>query len=225
MRQSTSLALDWNRTGRLLSFLLAATSIACLLSEMYGLCPMRRFTLWIFGPSCALLIFIGLWDAIRGAGRLARQLTVGAIAGLMASVAYDVFRLPFVYSRQWALTSLVPPLNLFKVFPRFGAMILGQPLEQTAYSLAAHLTGWAYHFSNGVTFGIMYLAIAGRTNRSILGAMIFAAGLEAAMLLTPYPQVFGIAVTGTFIAATLGAHLIFGAALGLCINWLGRGLS
>jgi len=37
--------------------------------------------------------------------------------------------------------------------------LLGQPIEQATYSTAARLLGWAYHFSNGLTFGVMYLAI------------------------------------------------------------------
>ncbi|HUN81300.1 MAG TPA: hypothetical protein VMV81_07290 [Phycisphaerae bacterium] len=214
--------LDWNLTGRLVSFILAATSIACLLSEMYGLCPMRPFTLWIFGPSCLLLIVLGCVDALAGSKRLARMLVLGAAAGFVAAIAYDVFRLPFVYSRSWGLAGFLPPLNLFKVFPRFGAMILAQPVEQEQYSLATRLIGWAYHFSNGATFGIMYLAMIGRTTRSIGWAILFAAGLEAAMLLTPYPQVFGIALTTAFVLATLTAHMVFGAALGFSLRAAGR---
>jgi len=66
---------------------------------------------------------------------------------LLGAVAYDVFRLPFVFAKEWGLDSVLPPLQLFKVFPRFGAMILGEPSEQPRYSLAAQLIGWTYHFS------------------------------------------------------------------------------
>jgi hypothetical protein len=107
-------------------------------------------------------------------------------------------------------------MNLFKVFPRFGAMILNQPLEQTEYSLGAQLVGWIYHFSNGATFGAMYMALVGDvTKRSWFWAMLMAAGIELAMLVTPYPSFFGIPLTATFIAVTLVAHLIFGAVMGL----------
>lgn len=141
---------------------------------------------------------------------------VGVVAGLLAAVAYDIFRLPFVFSRQWHLTEIIPPLNLFKVFPCFGAMILGQPVDQPHYSLAAHLIGWAYHFSNGITFGVMYLAMVGDARlRSWWWAVAMAVGLEMAMLFTPYPRYFAIPVAGLFIAATLAAHLVFGIVLGL----------
>ena len=60
---------------------------------------------------------------------------------VLAAVAYDVFRLPFVFAREWGISSVVPPMNLFKVFPRFGAMILAQPLEQLLAGDGGLLTG------------------------------------------------------------------------------------
>lgn len=141
----------------------------------------------------------------------------------MAAVAYDVFRLPFVFARQWGLDRVVPAMDLFKVFPRFGAMILGQPLEQTSYSLSAQVVGWLYHFSNGAGFGLMYVAMIGDgTRRHWAWAVLMALALELGMLLTPYPQVFHIAVTPRFIAVTAAAHAIFGVILGLLVNLLWR---
>lgn len=112
-------------------------------------------------------------------------------------------------------------MPIFEVFPRFGAMILGQPLEQPSYSLAAHLLGWMYHFSNGCTVGVMYLALVGDGLRRHWGwAVLMAVGLELGMLLTPYPQTFGIHVTARFVVVTLTAHLISGVGLGLSLRWL-----
>jgi hypothetical protein len=110
-------------------------------------------------------------------------------------------------------------MNLFKVFPRFGAMILGQPLEQGHYSMSASLLGWAYHFSNGATFGAMYLAMVGDgAKRHWLWAVLMAVGLELGMLLTPYPRVFGIEVSARFVAVTMAAHAVFGVGLGLTVK-------
>ena len=114
-------------------------------------------------------------------------------------------------------------MNLFKVFPRFGAMLLGQPLEEPSYSLAAQLLGWAYHFSNGITFGMMYAALVGDGLRRSWGwGILFATGLELAMLVTPYPRIFGIHVTPMFIVVTLAAHGIFGPCMGLLVRFLYR---
>ena len=141
------------RLGRFVVFSLAATSIACLLAEFYGFGSMRLWTCWILLPSCVALALMSLLDWRINDGKLARMVLLGTVAGLLAAVAYDLFRIPFVWSREMHLASVIPPLKLFKVFPRFGAMILGQALEQPQYSTAAHIVGWTYHFSNGATFG------------------------------------------------------------------------
>ena len=202
-------------------FLLAASSIGCLLADFYHWCPMRLFTPFIFLPAMVLLLMLAAWDRLRGDGQLWRAVWIGLVGGLLAALAYDVFRLPFVFARQWGISSIIPPMNLFKVFPRFGAMVLGQPLEQSSYSTATQIVGWLYHFSNGATFGVMYMAIIGEgTRRHWAWAVLFAVGLELGMLLTPYPAVFGIPVTPRFVVVTMAAHAIFGVGLGLSVRRL-----
>src|SRR5262245_6128862 len=138
--------LRWTWQGRLLVFTLSAASIWWLLAEFYGLCSMRLFTFAILLPATAALIGLAILDRLKGDGKLWNGVVIVAVAGFVAACAYDVFRLPFVFSGEWGLSAVVPPMNLFKVFPRFGAMILGQPVEQQTYSVAAHLVGWTYHF-------------------------------------------------------------------------------
>lgn len=212
--------VQWTPAGRFVVFLLSASSIWCLLAEFYGLCSMRTFTLYILLPATVLLIAIALLDLVKGDRRLFRACLIGAVGGLLAAVAYDLFRLPFVIAAADHTGPAWLRLPLYKVFPRFGAMILGQPFspDQTdsQFPLLTHVVGWAYHFSNGVTFGVMYLAIIGDARkRSWLHAITLAVGLELAMLFTPYLHFFGIANTTKFVVATLTAHLIFGVALGL----------
>jgi len=184
---------------------------------------MRVFAPFILLPAMVLLFAFSVVDHRRGNGELSRAVWIGIVAGLLAAVTYDLFRLPFVFAKQWGIDSVVPPMNLFKVFPGFGAMVLGQPVDQSEYSLAAYIVGWIYHFSNGATFGIMYLAMVGGESRRHWGwAVAFALALEAAMLSTPYSAVFNIPVTTRFILVTISAHAIFGVALGLSSRWLGQ---
>lgn len=215
---------EWSRPGRFLLFTLSATSIWCLLAEFYGVCSMQAFTLAVLFPATVAILALAIRDRICGDGHLWRAVVVGGLAGFVAACAYDIFRLPFVFAREWGIDDAVPPLKLFKVFPRFGAIILGEAAEQPNDSLAAHITGWAYHFSNGVSFGVMYLAMVGDARRrNWWWAVALATGLELAMLVTPYPAFFSIPVTPTFIAVTLTAHLVFGVVLGLlCKRWAGR---
>jgi len=177
---------------------------------------MRTFTLWVFLPATVLLIALAVNDRARGDKRLWRAILIGTVAGTVAAVAYDVFRLPFVFAQAWGIDSVVPQMPLFKVFPRFGAMLLAQPVEQDSYSTAAHTLGWLYHFSNGATFGIMYAALVGEPSRRHWAwAVLMALAIEAALLFSPYTAHFSIAMSALFIVVTLSAHIVFGVALGL----------
>ena len=204
---------------RVVVFVLAATSIWCLLAEFYGWMSMRAFTLCVFVPAAMILSAWAILDRAYGAGRMWRMVWIGAVAGFLAACSYDVFRLPFVFSRQLGWTSVIPPLPLFKVFPLFGRMIL---LDRTNdLSVADHLVGWAYHFSNGITFGIMYMAMIGEPRKRSWGwGIVMAVGIEMGLLVTPYAKSFGIPVTGTFVAVTLAAHAIFGAVMGMLVKQL-----
>jgi hypothetical protein len=67
----------------------------------------------------------------------------------------------------------------------------------------------------------MYMALVGdASKRSWLWALLFATGLELAMLFTPYTSFFGIHTTTRFVIVTFVAHAIFGIALGLCAKSL-----
>ena len=211
---------QWTPVGRALTFCLAATSIWCLLAEFYGLCSMRTFTFFILLPATVLLGLITALDYFKGDRRLFNAVIVGAIGGLLAAIAYDLFRLPWALGAADHVGPAWLRLPLFKVFPRFGALILGEPFTpattDSQFSLAAHLIGWVYHFSNGITFGVMYMAMLGDARRrSWLWAIALAAGLELAMLFTPYTRFFGINFVALFVVVTLSAHIIFGIALGL----------
>jgi hypothetical protein len=225
MTQCLPALLRWSLPSRAVVFILSATSIWCLLAEFYGLCTMRLFTFAILIPATVALVGLALVDRSRGGGQLWRGVVIGAMAGFLAACAYDLFRIPFVVAAADKVGPDWLRLPLFKVFPRFGALILGQPFDATTtdsqFTLAAHLVGWVYHFSNGITFGVMYMALVGdASRRSWLWAVLFATGLEMAMLLTPYTTFFGLHATTRFVIVTFAAHAIFGVALGLFAKWL-----
>jgi len=67
----------------------------------------------------------------------------------------------------------------------------------------------------------MYMALVGNASRrSRLWAVVFATGLELAMLLTPYTGYFGIHMTARFVVVTFAAHAIFGVAMGVTAKTL-----
>ena len=194
-------------TTRATIFCLAFLSFACLLGTFYGLWSMHLFACLILPPSTALLAFIA-WRT-RGQPRSQRNphtwITEGALAGLIAAGAYDLYRLPFVLNGA----------PLFSVFPKFGALIL----DGRGPAWLIHLTGWTYHLSNGAALGIMFLCLAASVPARLIpaGAIAWALVVEAMLLITPYAQFLGLKLNGTFLFLTLSAHLVFGLTLGL---WL-----
>src|SRR5262245_45237163 len=70
MKLAAPAILRWSLTWRFVVFMLAATSIWCLLAEFYGLCSMRLFTFAILIPATVALIVLAVVDRLRGDGML-----------------------------------------------------------------------------------------------------------------------------------------------------------
>jgi hypothetical protein len=191
---------------RLVVWALASMSFACLLGEFYGLWSMRAFACVVLVPATMTLVALAVWSRRSGNAEVqevSRWIIDGALGGVIAAVAYDLFRLPFVMSGY----------PLFKVFPEFGEMLLGA----SEPNWLVQLLGWTYHFSNGAALGIMFLAMLPRATRStfILAGAGWALVVETILLLTPYRDFFKIHMPfATFLFLTASAHLIFGLALG-----------
>jgi len=198
---------------RVVVFGLAFLSFACLLGQFYGLWTMRLFGCLVLPPATALLMYIAYRHRGNTDGRQRRSVALqrsdpytwivhGALAGVVAAVAYDLYRLPFVLGGA----------PLFKVFPRFGELLLGA----TGPRWAVHALGWTYHFSNGAALGIMFLALVTYFRRPSFfwGAVVWALFVEMMLLLTPYTGFFGLTLDGWFLFLTVSAHLVFGISLG-----------
>ena len=170
---------------------------------------MRLFACLVMPPATLALA----WIAWAGRGedaalRNARTWIIeGALGGVIAAVAYDLYRLPFVLNGA----------PLFRAFGKFGEWILGASDPRWL----VQLLGWTYHFSNGAALGIMLLAMCSRLSpRALLWAGIaWALIVECLLLLTPYTRALGLTVNGRFILLTASAHLVFGISLGSWCRW------
>lgn len=201
--------------SRLVVFVLAWLSFGCLLGQFYGLWTMHLFGCWVLPPATVLLGLAAYWNRGRPPGPESPHTWIvqGALGGVVAAIAYDLYRLPFVLNGA----------PLFKVFPRFGELLLGV----TEPRWLVQGLGWTYHFSNGAALGIMFLVMASCFRRPMLfwGAVAWAVFVEAMLLLTPYASFFGLKMNGRFLFLTASAHVVFGMALGLyCrtkLHWAG----
>jgi len=195
MRASAAF-LPVERPAALVPFALGATSIGSLLLYFYGVTSMGAGTRWLLVPAIVALVVFVLAMARRDAV-LTERIVSGVWAGAMATFAYDVVRVPIAVSG-------VP---VFKAISYFGTVILGQVHP----TVASEVVGWSYHLSNGIGFALMYAVLVKRPR--LWSALVWGVTLEAAMLSTPYAEVFGYRMTPKFLAITIGSHLVYGAVL------------
>ena len=165
---------------------------------------MRVFAGCVLFPATLVLIYL----ALTGQKQTRFIIVQGALAGLIAAVVYDLFRVPFVLAGK----------PLFGVFPQFGQLLLYGQLVKGDQSLPVQLAGWAYHFQNGMALGIMaaaMISLAARPMARFWACIVWATGVEIFLLISPYYTYLGLHMPmNLFIPITLAAHLVFGAILG-----------
>lgn len=127
---------------------------------------------------------------------------VGAVGGFVGTVAYDVIRIPFVLGG----------LRVFVPNDTYGLWIL----DASASSRFTETVGWAYHFANGTTFGIMY-ALFMRGRHWAFG-VAWAFLLETIALMSPYGAVYHLAGDPWKIAIAYYGHVGYGVPLGLMVQ-------
>jgi hypothetical protein len=161
---------------------------------------------------CAVVCVVALggqtWQRLTPAMRpiVLERIRAGLLAGVPATVAYDLARLALVEVtgfRFWP----------FDTFPLFGQAILGTGLAPPL-TLAA---GIAYHYLNGACFAVGYALLFRR--RLFAFGIAWALGLEAAMLIV-YPRWLPDlgSVLGELTAVSLTGHLAYGVTMGLIVQ-------
>jgi hypothetical protein len=208
----------WTPGCRTLIGLLSLAATVCLVAQVYELCSMRKFTATVLLPATVALAMLTIRNALFGDRRLAQAVLTGAAGGLLAAVALDLFRLPFVIASHDGIGPHWMQLPLYRMYPHYGAALLGQAFQpgqpESAFSLLAHLVGWGYHFLRWSLFGVTYVALAGSTaRRPWWEPALLAVSMKALLLLTPWTSFIGLRVSPATVAALLGGHLVLGVCL------------
>lgn len=193
---------------RLFILLLAAVGPLAFPAAQLGYASLQDLALFAVLPSIAGLVVIWLFTRYTRpdvAAIILRGSAAGAVATLaLEAVRYSGFRLGFM------------PGNLPQLM---GVLLLDRfALGPSAWSDVA---GFAYHFWNGAAFGILYVAITGRT--SILRAIAYGVAVGVGFLGSPVVQSLGVGLFGRdfgwhFAATVLLAHVAFGATLGVLLE-------
>lgn len=183
----------------------AASSIAALLLHLAGLVRMPYTLSFVTVPGVVLLLCIRIWARRAGRDQILGRLEAGFVAGVIGLVVYNLAR--------WVVGSLLTvKTSPFYSIYIFGSLITDGPRD----SVAAAVFGWAYHISNGITFGIIYALIAGPARW--WWGLGWGLLLETAMLLIyPSNSILRPPSLAPFVATSLISHALFGAVIGIYV--------
>jgi hypothetical protein len=144
---------------------------------------------------------------------LARISAVGLAAGAISTVALEAIRL------QGFWLGFMPG-NLPRLM---GVLLLNQ--FAAGPSLRSDIAGWAYHFWNGASLGLIYVLVFGTCRRLV--AVAFGLVLGVGFMFSPVVSALGVGFLGLefskgFPLTVTVAHAAFGVVLGwLAATWLG----
>jgi hypothetical protein len=193
----------WIGASRAAVALCGLLSVSSLLAWVYDL---GSFSTWFVAcsvPSTLALAAVG-WVVRDKAGYevLRLGMVAGATGGLVGTLGYDLFRVPFVAAGY----RLLAPIDSYGVLA----------LNATHSSPVTGLAGWGYHFANGIGFGIAYGVVA--RGRHWGWAVLWAMVLETASVVTPFSSAYGLRGHWDVIALAYAAHLFYGIPLGLLVQ-------
>lgn len=182
-----------------------------------GLASLKSLALIFLLPAAALLFALTLWHYLQGSVRLARAVMLGGGAGAAATLALEAVRYPGFLAGY--MPGNLPQLMGVLLLDRFA---LG-PSE------VSNIAGFAYHFWNGASFGILFVVAAevGIARRSILWTTVYGVLIGIGFLASPVVRSLGGGTFGHefgpfFILTVATAHLAFGAALGFFWKYFDR---
>ncbi len=150
----------------------------------------------------AIVVALGRkWDP-----KVARSVAWGALAGAIATIRLEAIRIPGYL--LGFMPGNIPRLMGVLLFNRFA---LGP-------STASDIAGWAYHFWNGASFGIIYVLIFGTARR--WAGVLYGIAVAVGFMLSPVVVALGVGYFGLqfsigFPITVFAAHIVFGLTLGV----------
>lgn len=200
MRRKGGWELSTNANSRLrwIALALCAPSGASLLVHLFGSAPLSATVPFVVLPSLVGLVVVAWLAVRRGDTDLAHMLQVGLAGGLVGTIAYDLYRVPF----QWAGHRVFVPIQIYGIWI----------LDAHSSTPLTDLVGRLYHFSNGITFGIAYaLCVPGR---HWIGGIVWGLILETIALVTPFGRIFALRGNVSALAIAYTGHIAYGLPLG-----------
>jgi hypothetical protein len=184
--------------GRIGLAFLGCTSVIPLLAWVHGLGSFGPWFLFVSLPGTALLILIYYAATCSStSGQLHAALPVAVVAGVVGTLAYDLFRVPFVFLAGTCCCS---------------NRVLRRSAARSSGSSPPIRLRWVEHthFANGIGFAIAYAAAA--HGRCWLWGIAWAMSLETAAVLSQFADAYGIAGRHDLIVMRYAAHVLWACA-------------
>jgi len=197
----------------------ACASVFSLLAWVYELGAFHLWAAFVGAPLIAALVAFAAWlprSSVRGSPRwpgtrgaprwpgTRAAIVAGALGGLIGTLGYDFFRVPFIFLGGFRLLAPIES---------YGVLLLD---AETSSGLT-DFAGWSYHFANGIGFGVAYALVAAR--RSWRWAVLWGLLLESAVVFSPFANTYALVtddqIKWTPITIAYLAHIPYGIALGL----------
>lgn len=189
--------LDKDAMARLYFLGFGFSPVLCISLAGLDVIPLHRSGPFVMLPLCLAAVVIGL--VRREVGATALQ---GLVSGIIAVTLYDALRLSFVFAGLW-----------HDFIPGIGKLLLHNP--------RAHwIVGYAWRFIlNGGGLGIPFVMLSWKGWKAGIGYGIFVcACLFATLAFSEHAQNILFKLTPLSVAMALAGHLVYGAALGLCVE-------
>jgi hypothetical protein len=192
----------------LLALAAAAVSPNIFPAAQAGLAKMSVLAVRLLVPSIALLVAVAVTAALRGHRSLVRRMIAGAACGAAATVGLEAVRLTSFHFG--GMPGDLPRLLGVLLTDRF---MLGP-------SVVSDVLGYAYHFWNGASFGLVFAVLFGRS--SWRWTSVYGVAIGLGFLAGPAVRAMGVGFLGlqmpTMTVTVVVAHLAYGLLLGLCLG-------
>jgi len=209
-----------------IKFLIVATPILALAAvapvvfpaALAGYATMKDLALMLMLPAALLLVALVLWHQSLGSARLAGAVWRGTLAGVLATIALEAIRYPGF--RLGFMPGNLPEL--------MGVLLLDRFAEGP--STASTIAGFAYHFWNGASFGIIFSVVAEslslrrfKTWATLYGVLVGIGFLASPVVQSLGGGFFGLDFGAPFLSTVISAHIGYGVALGALLKWMSPG--
>ncbi|MGN6723874.1 MAG: hypothetical protein ACTHJM_14795 [Marmoricola sp.] len=186
-----------------------AAPVSAIAVHVIGWMPMRESAPFVVAPLALIAVVLIAKRSLEAQWALR-----GAVAGLIAVMAYDAVRMPLVWLNIWP-----------DFIPRMGGWVTG------GHGTNA-LIGYAWRYvGDGAGIGLAYFAFCAVVLQigpnlvrahpimlSVAYGIFVWSGLVATVAIPPDGQALLFKLTAASFGLSLLGHLIYGSVLGICLN-------